>query len=295
MFTPSFARAVRSTAASKISPAGTLCRAALSTASTPFQPLHNRRYSSSSSKPSIPPKNKKKPVAELEQNAAKQLQDQAANAKAGDKVTEMPVASSSNSQPHVPATTHLSEDDVRLSSFFTLHGPLPYHHEAWQQSTSQDMIEAIFQKRSSSDSQSMQKTEKTLGEFVRQLYADLDAQGDMLSDAVFYVEEPHELDAAPTEESIMRHAMQLPHFTPPPPPVASEPYASQDKTQRASKAALPVEPLKKSASFRAHVHQRRRGMLLISVKRQRKLKMKKHKYKKLMKRTRLERRKLDRT
>jgi hypothetical protein len=36
-------------------------------------------------------------------------------------------------------------------------------------------------------------------------------------------------------------------------------------------------------------------MLAISVKRQRKLKMKKHKYKKLMKRTRLLRRKLDRT
>jgi hypothetical protein len=35
-------------------------------------------------------------------------------------------------------------------------------------------------------------------------------------------------------------------------------------------------------------------MLAISVKRQRKLKMKKHKYKKLMKRTRLLRRKLDR-
>jgi hypothetical protein len=36
------------------------------------------------------------------------------------------------------------------------------------------------------------------------------------------------------------------------------------------------------------------GILAISVKRQRKLKMKKHKYKKLMKRTRLLRRKLDR-
>jgi hypothetical protein len=39
---------------------------------------------------------------------------------------------------------------------------------------------------------------------------------------------------------------------------------------------------------------RRPGMHAISVKRQRKLKMKKHKYKKLMKRTRLLRRKLDR-
>ena len=40
--------------------------------------------------------------------------------------------------------------------------------------------------------------------------------------------------------------------------------------------------------------ERMRKMFLISVKRQRKLKMKKHKYKKLMKRTRNLRRKLDR-
>lgn len=42
-------------------------------------------------------------------------------------------------------------------------------------------------------------------------------------------------------------------------------------------------------------YKRRVQMLLISVKRQRKLKMKKHKYKKLMKRTRNLRRRLDRT
>ncbi|KAF2269855.1 hypothetical protein CC78DRAFT_241598 [Lojkania enalia] len=47
--------------------------------------------------------------------------------------------------------------------------------------------------------------------------------------------------------------------------------------------------------IRAQGNQGRPGMHLISVRRQRKLKMKKHKYKKLMKRTRLERRKLDRT
>ncbi|KAI0467220.1 hypothetical protein F4859DRAFT_280100 [Xylaria cf. heliscus] len=45
---------------------------------------------------------------------------------------------------------------------------------------------------------------------------------------------------------------------------------------------------------RGHVRGQANGMLAISVKRQRKLKMKKKKYKKLMKRTRNERRKLDR-
>lgn len=47
---------------------------------------------------------------------------------------------------------------------------------------------------------------------------------------------------------------------------------------------------------RMQMRYRDRGeMMAISVKRQRKLKMKKHKYKKLMKRTRVLRRKLDRT
>jgi len=73
------------------------------------------------------------------------------------------------------------------------------------------------------------------------------------------------------------------------------PSSAQDASaaidQRTTEVALPT------VTFRQHVRSRRlRGdMLLISVKRQRKLKMKKHKYKKLMKRTRLERRKLDRT
>ena len=52
---------------------------------------------------------------------------------------------------------------------------------------------------------------------------------------------------------------------------------------------------KRYQQYRGNRTEKDRGtMLLISVKRQRKLKMKKHKYKKLMKKTRLLRRKLDR-
>jgi len=52
---------------------------------------------------------------------------------------------------------------------------------------------------------------------------------------------------------------------------------------------------KRYQQYREDRAEKDRGtMLLISVKRQRKLKMKKHKYKKLMKKTRLLRRKLDR-
>jgi hypothetical protein len=108
MFAPSFARVVRSTASVSATPAGPLCRAALSTASTPFHPLHQRRYSSSKS--SVPPSNKKKPVEEVEQNAATQFRGQERGARSKDKVAEIPLASSMNNVPHVPATTHLHED-----------------------------------------------------------------------------------------------------------------------------------------------------------------------------------------
>jgi len=55
-----------------------------------------------------------------------------------------------------------------------------------------------------------------------------------------------------------------------------------------------LERMKKRQNTRYRDVEKRPDMLAISVKRQRKLKMKKHKYKKLMKRTRLLRRKLDR-
>lgn len=55
-----------------------------------------------------------------------------------------------------------------------------------------------------------------------------------------------------------------------------------------------LERMNKRQNTRYRDAEKRPDMLAISVKRQRKLKMKKHKYKKLMKRTRLLRRKLDR-
>jgi hypothetical protein len=55
-----------------------------------------------------------------------------------------------------------------------------------------------------------------------------------------------------------------------------------------------LERMRQRQNTRYRENQMHPGMLAISVKRQRKLKMKKHKYKKLMKRTRLLRRKLDR-
>ncbi|KAL5119578.1 hypothetical protein ACEQ8H_002424 [Pleosporales sp. CAS-2024a] len=296
MFAPSFARLVRSTTAVSATPAAPLCRAALGAAT---KPLHQRRYSSSKS--SIPPSNKKKPVEELEQNAATQLQGPKSDAKPRDKAMQMPFAMTFNAVPHVPATTHLHEDDVQLSSFFAMHRPIPFHREAWQQSANMDAFEALFDQAKLDNVHSIQRTKSTLSEFVQRIWATMDAQDEM-QDSTLYMEEPQAAAGPPTEESIRSHASRLPHFIPPPPPIAFDPFAptakpltAEEVNQRITEVALPSAQAGQACAFREHVHRRRRGMLLISVKRQRKLKMKKHKYKKLMKRTRLERRKLDRT
>jgi hypothetical protein len=194
--------------------------------------------------------------------------------------------------------------EVKLSSFFALHRPISLHRETWQPPATMDVFEAIFHRAELNDTQTAQRINQTLSDFVQSLYAGIDAAEEMQAEAHHIQQEALHLDSPPTEESIKHHASQMPHFTPPPPPVAFDPFAIQANpvsaqdvlaaiNQRITEVALPTEQLEKP-TFREHVHRRRTGMLLISVKRQRKLKMKKHKYKKLMKRTRLERRKLDR-
>ncbi|KAF2028646.1 hypothetical protein EK21DRAFT_101679 [Setomelanomma holmii] len=290
MFAPSFARVARSTSSISATPAGPLCRAALCSAPKPFRPSHQRRYSSSKS--SIPPSNKKKAAEELEQNAPARLQGQEADAKSADVITELSVSTSMNNIPHVPATTHIHDADVKLSSFFALHRPIPFHREAWQQPATMDVFDALFEKHEPNDMRVIQRTKQTLSDFVQSLHAGIDAQEEMQEQAAFMQETTHHLDGPPTEESINFYASQIPHFHPPPPPVAFDPFAPN---QRITEVTLPSERIERFTTFREHVRRRRGGMLLISVKRQRKLKMKKHKYKKLMKRTRLLRRKLDRT
>jgi hypothetical protein len=72
---------------------------------------------------------------------------------------------------------------------------------------------------------------------------------------------------------------------------AHSPQIVQDEQPRSFLERLAMRQVK----FDQAQESRRRDMYAISVKRQRKLRMKKKKYKKLMKRTRNERRKLDRT
>jgi hypothetical protein len=192
--------------------------------------------------------------------------------------------------------------EVRLSSFFALDRLVPFHREAWQQPASMDVIDALFDQSEPSDVRSIQRTNETLNEFVQGLYAGIDAHSQIQAQIDFFRAQAERYEGPPTEASILFHVSQLPHFIPPPPPVAFDPSALQPDPfttrvmdERITEIALPSEQAERPATFREHVRRRRGGMLLISVKRQRKLKMKKHKYKKLMKRTRLLRRKLDRT
>jgi hypothetical protein len=186
--------------------------------------------------------------------------------------------------------------DVRLSSFFTLHQPIPFHREAWQQTASMDIIDAMFDP---SAPRAFVQVEQTLSQFIQDLHhRHLHPELSFMDEGEQY---EVQYDGPPTEESIQFHASQLPHFVPPPPPVAFDPtvqqphpFTTRSVSEHITEVELPSERTERPTTFREHVRRRRGGMLLISVKRQRKLKMKKHKYKKLMKRTRLERRKLDR-
>lgn len=207
----------------------------------------------------------------------------------------------------VPPTNHLREDDVKLSAFFGLHRPISIQN-SFPGVVPIDEFNAIFDLYKPNDAESIQRTKTILGGYLQRMYAEIDAQEEQRADAAQPQVEVYHLDSLPTQQSVENWAARLVPFSPPSAPVPYNPLATEPEgeaysaydvsatiNQRITEVPLPSPQAHKPATFREHVAQRRYGMLLISVKRQRKLKMKKHKYKKLMKRTRLLRRKLDRT
>lgn len=113
MFSPAVGRVARSAntfSAAPLSVLNVCARSALSTSTTPqqpFRPNHQRRYSSS--KPSTPANNKKKP-AELDQNATAELQGAGQKSKGPKKLKQPSTATLGNNVPFVPPTNHLRED-----------------------------------------------------------------------------------------------------------------------------------------------------------------------------------------
>ncbi|USP78187.1 hypothetical protein yc1106_05461 [Curvularia clavata] len=309
MFSPAVGRAARSAntfSAAPLSVLNVCARSALSTSTAPqqpFRPNHQRRYSSS--KPSTPANNKKKP-AELDQNATAELQGVGQKSKGSKKLKQSSTATLGNNVPFVPPTNHLREDDVKLSAFFGLHRPISISR-AFPSATSTAEFDAFFDVNRASQVERIEATKNILSGFLERMHAEIDAQEEQRSDALQSEQEVYHLDVQPTQHSVESWASRLVPFQPPAAPERYDPLATEPETdsysaeglsasinQRISEVSLPSEK-SKPRSFREHVAKRRYGMYMISVKRQRKLKMKKHKYKKLMKRTRLLRRKLDRT
>lgn len=220
------------------------------------------------------------------------------------KIIHPAQASSARNVPRVEDTAFLTEQEVNMAAFFASHRPLSLAIGGIPPPVSVEGLERLML-WPPEQIQMVQKVDRSVSGFIQGLE-------DVLNDSKPDTEPQQHLEVAPTEESIHHYAANLRPFAPPPPPIIFDTsIAGQQPVLAASNATLnnnayaqarftevqlPYEQQDEQPNtFREHVHRRRGGMLLISVKRQRKLKMKKHKYKKLMKRTRLLRRKLDRT
>ncbi|KAH6625415.1 hypothetical protein C7974DRAFT_455442 [Boeremia exigua] len=283
MFSPALGRAFRSTSAIAATPASAVSRAAIGTAHQPFRP--QRRLSSS--KPSPPPDNSK--AKRPTENGAEELKaaEKKTRRSSKSKAASASAPAAARNIPFVKPTAHLTEHHLVLSALFSQHRPMalsPAAEQSVPMPASMAQFEAVFQPQQRSESDLIVTTHKTLADFIQGVQASAEHYEalDALEEAA---EDAFHLDsfAPPQPESLESYA-----FRPPPAPVPFDPLAAEEE------ATLPTTHSGRSKTFREHVRRRRSGMLLISVKRQRKLKMKKHKYKKLMKRTRLLRRKLDR-
>jgi len=225
-----------------------------------------------------------------------------------ERLNQPSTATTGNNVPFVPPTNHLREDDVKLSAFFGLHRPISISR-SFPNSVSPAEFDAFFDVDQASSINRMQATHDVLSGFLRRVHDEIDVQEEQRADAAQSEQVVYHLDGPLTQESIEDWATRLHPFQPPAVPEpydalanapvsGSESYSAERLSasinERVTEVPLPSDE-SIPRTFREHVGQRRYGMYMISVKRQRKLKMKKHKYKKLMKRTRLLRRKLDRT
>ncbi|KAF2851608.1 hypothetical protein T440DRAFT_478149 [Plenodomus tracheiphilus IPT5] len=318
MFSPVIGRAARSTNTFGTAPASCLLRTTLSPASQqPFRPGHQRRLSSS--KPSPPPSSKKK-AALLEENATAK-QEGSERPAAGTRKKKQKAASTAtpvHNIPYVEPTRHVDSAgtlEVKMSSFFGLHRPMSFSQEI-PHATSTAEFNALFDPAKSQDARQrqavhnvLQNSLDTLEDAIENLEIGRKTHFERPGPAPAAQEEPlFHLDRLyeHTAHSVKAVATWMVPFAPPPVPTPHDKLAVQFKAvarilsggidNAITQVPLPAPRVDRSTPFRKHVARRRfvDSMLLISVKRQRKLKMKKHKYKKLMKRTRLERRKLGR-
>ncbi|KAF9893056.1 hypothetical protein FE257_012467 [Aspergillus nanangensis] len=308
------------------------------------QHVRQRRYSSSSSKPSDgdgsrgvetssqTPGAKNVNSGEKRDGKASRRRGKDGNGRNGSKSNQHAVFSK---LPSVPSTQHLQPHDVHVASFFSIHRPISVSttipptssSEAFdaiftsKRSTKQDTEDVIFTLSSAVDSMETTAANQ-LGE-QDGAWQNLDAAEGSHLDG---------LNMADLQISVEELTKRLRPFHPPPPPVPFDEAKSADATHHETSSYSTVLTIHESKhadgrrTYEAHttpfVHdmeapgaatetdavidvphssgttyierlRNNRTMHAISTKRRRKLKMKKHKYKKLLRNTRTLRRKLD--
>ncbi|KAJ5648318.1 hypothetical protein N7490_004690 [Penicillium lividum] len=309
-----------------------------------------RRYSSSSSKPPVPPSDgsqrldtstpAKSVNSSGEKTKAARRRGKDAGARNGSSKSSQQHAVFSK-LPSVPSTQHRQPHDVHVASFFSIHRPISVTTTVPPTSSS-EAFESIFSKRllknepddviftlsntvqSMEGSNGMSEAEDPFGQMHGRFTSDANGELQML-------------DNPEAHMSIEELTRRLRPFHPPPPPVPmnmnaeaeameSQTQSEQDttystvltiresrhadgrKTYEASTGPFVRDEMEAPAGMHeltidapssttgmSYVERLRHNssMHAISTKRRRKVKMKKHKFKKLMRRTRTLRRKLD--
>ncbi|KAF9739073.1 hypothetical protein PMIN06_005320 [Paraphaeosphaeria minitans] len=327
MFSSAAGRVIRSSSTLSPPSACAFARpAALSAAQKSFpRPGHQRRLSSSkastppdssngsNSAPQAPASTEKAPVKKATENNEKVAhggKQQTGRRKKQATTTAAPAPTLN--VPHVLPTNDVEVSEVKLSSFFSLHRPISMDTFI-PPVASTSSFESIFAPRSPYTKNTTVDNIQTLTKGIHNLEAVMGAYERQAPAEEASQAELQHLDgqAYMTLDELTR---RLVPFRPPPPPMPLRDTADIYSANSVSmfKIEMPAaenepEQYEVRQPFYDRMIQRhnrnnrsrdilqRPDMLAISVKRQRKLKMKKHKYKKLMKRTRLLRRKLDRT
>ncbi|KAF2451851.1 hypothetical protein P171DRAFT_478875 [Karstenula rhodostoma CBS 690.94] len=325
MFSSAAGRVIRS---SSTLPPPSVCAfarpAALGATQKPFpRPGHQRRLSSSkastppdssngsSSAPQAPASAEKNPLKKATENDEKMTESGKKQIGRRKKQTTTSAAPTLN-VPHVLPTNDVEVSEVKLSSFFSLHRPISMDTFI-PPVASTSSFDAIFAPRSPYNKKTTVGNIQVLNRGIQNL------------EAAMAIHETHAASEEASQVELQRLDGQsymtldeltrrLVPFRPPPPPL---PVGEATDIYSATSAPLfeiempaaenePEQYEVRQPFLDRMIHRQNRNnrsrdilqrpdMLAISVKRQRKLKMKKHKYKKLMKRTRLLRRKLDRT
>ncbi|CAI7639183.1 hypothetical protein N7533_007380 [Penicillium manginii] len=315
--------------------------------------VHQRRYSSSSSKPPVPPSDGPRrmdtsaPAKNVNSSGEKsKVSRRRGKENGGRNVSKNGQQDAAFSNlPSVPSTQHRQPHDVHVASFFSIHRPISVTTTVPPTSSS-EAFDALFSTKKfmknepedviftlSNTAQSMEsmahgmESEDQFGQLQRSFASDADGELRML-------------DGQESKMTVEEYTRRLRPFHPPPPPVPMDMNANAEstaafeaenqeefstystvltiresrhadgrKTYEAStgpfvrgdmeapageQEGLTIDAPSDTAGM-TYVERLRHNssMHAISTKRRRKVKMKKHKFKKLMRRTRTLRRKLD--